>query len=79
VNIVDQALPRIRFWAIGRASTARKIVREDSLAQAEVNLSKKRFAALRDWYRQFHRKWLYENTTGGVILDFDRRARQPAC
>jgi hypothetical protein len=36
---------------------------ENCLAQALVNLPEQRFVFLRKWYREFHRKWIYTNTT----------------
>jgi hypothetical protein len=45
-----------------------KAAGKHSPAQPRIHLTEKRFAASRKWYRRFHRKWLYENTTQKFIL-----------
>jgi hypothetical protein len=41
---------------------------ENCHAQALVNLPEQTFVFLRKWYREFHRKWVYTNTTSRANL-----------
>jgi hypothetical protein len=45
---------------------------EGCLTYPAVNLSKERLPLTGDWYRQLHKKWLFQNTSGGVNLDVQR-------
>ena len=52
----------------GQAFAGAESAGKDGLAQALVHLAEERFAAPRKWYHELHAKWLYENTTGRLIL-----------
>ncbi len=64
----DAELPA-RSRVEGRRSPAGRAADEDGLPQAEVDLTKEWLACFRKWYRDFHRKWLYENTMRCARLD----------
>jgi hypothetical protein len=52
----------------GKPAARGKDSGENRLPQAEIDLPKKGFAVLRKWYREFHKKWLYEHTMERVNL-----------